>query len=151
MSLLSPRNFAAPFTHKASLITLALVVLLFAIMRLTINASSSAPIRILPELRDERSAVGSTTIAVPARAANSDSKPRAAQGGALEGRASAAFFEARTAPEAKSPSAPPAFSDSDVLGEILGSSGGTQAAAEQPKNAPRSDQLDSIEQKLGLR
>jgi hypothetical protein len=43
MSLIAIRNFSAPFTHRASLVALALVVLLFGILRISIGGDSQRP------------------------------------------------------------------------------------------------------------
>lgn len=80
MSLIAIRNFSAPFTHRASLVALALVVLLFGILRISIGGESPRP-RSIPlgstQLGGSSSPFGvsgfSGNPAVPAQAAPEES------------------------------------------------------------------------------
>lgn len=184
MSLIALRNFSAPFTHKASLVTLALVVLLFGILRLSMGTSGSiAPRRGFPDLRDSRALPGGSDIRsgeslgsvsaitqgsvsqVSGGQAPARSAPQAARGtgeqrgGSMTGMASASFFGGdTTAPtaQAKQPDVG-SFSTDDVLTEMLGAdaekrgSSTESSQANQAKSPERSNGLDAIERRLGMR
>ncbi len=177
MSLIALRNFSAPFTHKASLVTLALVVLLFGILRLTIgsrpafspashsaashSAASLAPAR-APLLKMQNSQDGPAVEQnIPAQESFTPENisPR---GDSMVGSASASFFGAANDSHPSQGAAGPqpatnSFSDGDVLSEILGTRKDKKVSpsgaerADQGNSPTRSGELDAIEKRLGMR
>lgn len=162
MSLISVKNFAAPFTKRGYLFTLVLVVLLFAILRISIPTGDASfsprDLRSALTIPSGTSAVsGAAVSGVPSRVLPATIREpmhvRGATESTLQGSAAAGFFD--MAP-AEAPSAHNAglrdasAEDQDVLGEILGNS--TGAENKQPPAAQRNPgQLDDVEKMVGIR
>lgn len=172
MSLISVRNFSAPFTKRGYLFTLLLVVLLFAILRLSIRTE-------IPDFAPRGAVTGNPVsgnalfqgsfgntpasapiarVAPPARREAAVAPNRAGSDAALQGVAAAGFFDmapaesgtgVAAAPQpARAPAAP-----SDVLGEILGTSTAAADKAQADRVAEGRDagQLGDVEKMVGLR
>jgi hypothetical protein len=170
MSLISVKNFSAPFTKRGYLFTLVLVVLLFAILRVSIRTeipdfssraaltgNSLAGSALYPgSFGNAPAAAPLARVAAPARREAPAAPSRSGSESALQGVAAAGFFDmAPSSPEA-APMARPVpveSSSSDVLGEILGTSSAAAEKAEAARVAEGRDagQLGDVEKMVGLR
>ena len=171
MSLISVRNFSAPFTKRGYLFTLVLVVLLFAILRVSIrtelpdfgprgaiSGNSLAGGTLYPgSFGNAPAAAPLARVAAPARREAPAAPSRSGAESALQGVAAAGFFDMApssgpdTAPMARP--VPAESSSSDVLGEILGTSNSAAEKAEAARVAEGRDagQLSDVEKMVGLR
>jgi len=174
MSLISVKNFSAPFTKRGYLFTLLLVVLLFAILRLSIptgdfefgtrgDRSLLSGNSIFPGSFENNAVVGNLAPAPAARIAPPVRRDPVARAVAepLQGVAAAGFFD--SAPQeassasarAAAPRAPDTTASSDdVLGEILGTK--AEAEADRVEEARAQERRDSgnlgdVEKLVGLR
>ncbi len=131
MSLISPRNFAAPFTNGVHLVAIILVALLFGLFRLTegtirVGARGEKP---SPRMKIESSAVETHPRAVSAVGENSRGK-----------------FE----PEER-PGTQVAEEGDDILNQLIGKSQAEPSSPPQPSKKVRDKDLADIERKLGIR
>lgn len=144
MSLISIRNFTAPFSRKGQLFALLLVVILFTILRLSLPQG-----RGIVELQDRGS-----FFSTGERYAPRSSLPMMQQ----QDTGRAAMFEAPPPPpparKVAEPAKPAGNAQDDVFLEIFGggsSSPAQEKAPSQGNSGRGSGGLDDIEHKLGLR